>query len=93
MKNNLTNEDIKEWIVDVIVFNLTPVALVFLVTLQSGNFSTAIGAAYAALIAALINLVQKYKSGVKQPTDVPVHTPSVPPVQPDVQQNTEPTNG
>ncbi len=88
MKNNLSHEDIKEWIVDLIVFNLTPVLLVFLTTLQSGNYQMAFGAAYTALIAALINLVQKYKSGV-DPSN-PVVTQ---PVQADVQQTTtEPTN-
>ena len=83
-KNNLSSEDLKQWLVDLIVFNLTPVVLVFLTTLQSGNYQMAFGAAYTALIAALINLVQKYKSG--SDPSVPVAPIVTPLTQPDVQQ-------
>ncbi len=74
MKNSLSTKDIKNWVGDVLIYNLLPVVIVFLTNLQTGNFQTALGASYVALIAALINLAQKYKSGIDSVEETQVVT-------------------
>ena len=61
--NSLSKSDWKEWIVQTLVYSIIiPVALVFLMALQSGNnLKYAGGMAYLAVINALVNLFGKYK--------------------------------
>ncbi len=73
-KNSLTLQDWEEWTKETFIYTIIPIILVFLQTLQS-TFMThgrlpngselllATGAAYGTLLAALINLLGKFKSG------------------------------
>jgi hypothetical protein len=74
-KNTLSTGDWEKWMQETIIYNLIPVGLVILQTLQAaymthgglpnGNDLTlAAGASYGALIAAGINILGKYKSGI-----------------------------
>lgn len=63
-KDSLTKEDLKKWGKDVLVYCAIPVAIVFLQSLQTGDFHVAIGAAYAALLSSAISLLRKYSQGV-----------------------------
>lgn len=74
-KNSLSRADWDQWAKDTIIYNLTPVIIVFLTSLNSSfvthgsfpsssDFVLAAGTAYGALLAALINLLSKYKGGV-----------------------------
>lgn len=65
MKDTLTKEDIKKWLKNTLVFSL-PAVLVLLSSLQSGgDLHIALGAAYSALLASLIDLLRKYSSGTE----------------------------
>lgn len=74
-KNTLTSADLEQWTKETIIYNLVPLALILLQTLQSaymahgglptGNdFAIAAGASYSALLAAGINILGKYKAGI-----------------------------
>lgn len=74
-KNSLTLADWEEWTKETLIYTIIPIVLVFLQTLQSSfaahgrlpntaELTLATGAAYGTLLAALINLLGKFKSGV-----------------------------
>jgi len=74
-KNTLTWDDWDKWAKETLIYNIIPVALILLQTLQAaymahGNlpngtdFAIAFGASYGALLAAGINILGKYKQGV-----------------------------
>ena len=74
-KNTLTTSDWEKWTKETLIYNITPLVLVLVQTLQSsymahGGLPTgsdlviAAGCAYGALLAAFINILGKYKSGV-----------------------------
>lgn len=67
MKDTLTREDLKRWGKNVLIFS-SPALLAFCYALQTGGFTFALGAFYSALLAALIDLLRKYSSGVEQTT-------------------------
>lgn len=73
-KNTLTTEDWRKWTQETIIYNVTPLVLVLLQTLQSSymahgglptgsDLTIAAGASYGALLAAGINILGKFKSG------------------------------
>lgn len=74
-KNSLSLDEWHQWSKETIVYNLIPLALVFVQTLQSSYMAhgglpnstdllIAVGAIYGAVLAALTNLLGKYKGGV-----------------------------
>lgn len=65
MKDTLSHNDWTEWRNETLIYCVAPTALVFLASLQTGDFRTALGAAYATLIASLINLLRKHAAGVE----------------------------
>lgn len=74
MKDTLTKEDLKKWGQDTVIYCVLPTLLVFLNSLQTGNFQVAIGAAQVAFVASLINLLKKHSAGVdgsSLPKEVP----------------------
>lgn len=76
IKDRLEKVDIEKWAHDTLIYCLVPTLLVFLTTLQTNDFHVALGAAYAALLAAVINLIGKYKSGIDE-KDFPVGTKTI----------------
>lgn len=67
IKDTLSKEDLIKWGNDLISYFFIPVAIVFLTSLQTGNFQVALGAAYGTTLACAINLLGKYKGGVEEP--------------------------
>ena len=72
-KNSLTLTDWEEWTKETIIYTIVPIVLVILTTLQASfiahgglpnakDLTLAAGAAYGTLLAALINLLGKFKS-------------------------------
>lgn len=79
MQDTLTKTDFKKWFHDFIIFCVLPVVLVFLTTLQTANFTLALGAAYGTLIASAINLIRKEAAGIPGVPSEPVNSePEVP---------------
>ena len=74
--DTMRSEDWKKWAKNLLIFSGLPVLVVFLQTLQASlllhqggwstpaDFSQAIGAAEAVLIATTLDLIGKYKSGI-----------------------------
>lgn len=63
-KDTLNTSDLIKWVKETLIFS-TPAILAILVALQGGlDWRLALGAGYSALLAALINLLKKYSSGV-----------------------------
>lgn len=62
-KNNLNTEEWEKWAKNTLLFS-TPAILAVLLALQSGqNVELAVGAGYSALLAAVIDLIKKYRQG------------------------------
>lgn len=70
MKNTLTRADWIEWGNQTLIYCVLPTAIVFLTTLQTGDYRTAIGSAYTALISSIINLLRKHAAGSDVPPTV-----------------------
>ena len=65
----ITITELKHWFKWALVFTL-PADLAFLITLQTGgDFRIAIGAAYSALLSALIGLTKTYMASNNNPTN------------------------
>lgn len=64
-KNSLNKQDIKEWLVQTIIYSLiVPVLVTFLTSIESGvNIKTAATVACISFLTAFINLLKKYQSG------------------------------
>ena len=69
IKDTLSQADIIKWRNELITYLLIPVLIVFLTSLQTGNFQMALGATYGTALACAISLLSKYKSGL-DPKDI-----------------------